>query len=100
MTYNGSANWETFEFCAWIDNDETIYRDVLAFARKWLDTSAHEDSTELGRAIVAYVRETWENVRRAGGQRAFFDLDKPEEWEAIDLEEVGDGYKDALADDA
>lgn len=98
--YNGYANWETFEFCAWVDNDETIYRDMLSFARNWLDTSPHEDSIELGRAIVARVREMWEGARRAGGQRAFFDLDKPEEWDAIDLEEVGDSYKDAVRDDA
>jgi hypothetical protein len=94
--YNGYTNWESFEFSAWWSNDEGLYREFIREAEQWLSRSAHEDSVELGRHIVAYARENYHNARLRDGDRAFFDLETDAEWDAIDLEEVGDEIKEAI----
>jgi len=36
-TYNGWANWETWNVALWIDNDHDMYQ----FAREWVNSRVH-----------------------------------------------------------
>jgi hypothetical protein len=51
-TYNGWANWDTWNTALWFQNDEGLYRSILADARRVRDRETNEISPEDAEEIV------------------------------------------------
>jgi len=51
--YNGWHNWETWNLKLWLDNDESVYNQVLLLARTYSDTY------EAGTRLREFVESIW-----------------------------------------
>lgn len=84
--FQGYSNWASYSFSVVWSNDQALYFDFIEQgAKAW--EKFNGNPTEVGRVVVAYAREHY-----AG---SFPDLETEEEWEEIDLEEVGDEIRAA-----
>lgn len=45
MSYNGWANWETWQINLWLDNEEPLYREKCRFLRSALKLDEHSVRT-------------------------------------------------------
>ena len=77
-TYNGHANWATWNVCLWIDNNEGMYRAKMRFIRCTLLTPAK---------VEAFVRELFPHgTPDMGGS--------PKDLDDVDFDEVCESWKE------
>ncbi len=79
MTYNGWANWETWNVALWIDNEEPLYRAKISFIRRTANLTAAK--------VKAFVLELLPNGTP--------DFDKDDKgYAAVDWDEIADNWRD------
>lgn len=77
--YNGHANYETWNVCLWIDNEEFIYRDKVRLIRRKGDRLTAAD-------VEAFAREYFPDGTP--------DMDGPADMNKVDWDEIADGWKE------
>jgi hypothetical protein len=52
-TYNGWANWQTWNTALWFQNDEGLYRSILRDARRMSDPDTNEITADDAEYIIS-----------------------------------------------
>ena len=98
--YNGWKNYETWNVNLWLDNDEPMYRDVVAMTRRALVANTPEEAAEeLAPQIREYVNSVGRYTYDRGDRRFFGDLETREELDRVDWLEIAEAWVDAYRDD-
>lgn len=82
MTYNGWANYETWNVALWIDNDEGLYLEKCRFLRTADDEGLTPDSVE------SFCRDLFPEGTP--------DMDGPAAMALVDWEELADAWREEL----
>jgi hypothetical protein len=86
MAYNGYKNWETWNVALWLANDEPLYKA----ARSMMAQAAKERRGQRMNAKDA------ESLTRALLPNGTPDFDTPDEYGAVDWNEIREFYMDLV----
>lgn len=85
-TYNGWANWETWQINLWLDNEEPLYREKVRLLRRLSRWSDNEQEDE----IIAFCREQF--------PRGTPDMD-PGDMDKVNWSEIVESFRSEAEED-
>lgn len=87
MSYNGWANYETWNVCLWIDNEESLYHEKMRVARRLIGSSSRDATL-----VESFVREVFPQ-----GTPDMVSIreheKKPSDLSMVDWEEIADAWQ-------